>query len=152
VVKRTVLGAVECPVARALDVMGDWWSLLIVRDALDGVRRFGEFQRSLGVAKNILSARLRALQAQGVLEQVPASDGSAFLEYQLTPKGRDLFEVVVSLRQWGERHTFGAKERHSVLVDKAQGKPVARLVVQAQDGRPLGPDEAVVRKVAALRR
>ncbi|OYU74580.1 MAG: transcriptional regulator, partial [Alphaproteobacteria bacterium PA3] len=77
--------------------MGDWWSLLIVRDALDGVRRFGEFQRSLGVAKNILSARLRALQAQGVLEQVPASDGSAFLEYQLTPKGRDLFEVVVSL-------------------------------------------------------
>lgn len=151
-VKRTVLGAVECPVGRALDVLGDWWSLLIVRDAFDGMRRFGEFQRSLGVAKNILSARLRNLVAHGVLEMVPASDGSAFQEYQLTAKGRDLFEVIVSLRQWGERHTFGAAERHSVLVDKMQGKPVARLAVRAQDGRALGPDDAVVRKLAHARR
>jgi len=80
-----------CAVARPLDVIGDSWSLLIVRDAFDGLRRFGEFQKSLGLAKNILSARLRSLVDHGVLEAVPASDGSAYQEYVLTEKGRGLF-------------------------------------------------------------
>jgi DNA-binding HxlR family transcriptional regulator len=82
--------------------VGDWWSLLIVRDAFAGRRRFGEFQRGLGIAKNILTDRLRRLAADGVLEQVPTSDGSAFMEYVLTEKGRGLFLVVVALGQWGE--------------------------------------------------
>ncbi|MDT7678148.1 MAG: hypothetical protein QOD82_6050, partial [Pseudonocardiales bacterium] len=89
----------ECPVGRSVDVIGDRWSLLIVREAFDGSRRFGEFQRRLGAAKNILSARLRDLVDAGVFEVVPASDGSAYREYQLTAKGRDLFPVVVALRQ-----------------------------------------------------
>lgn len=75
--KRKSLEDAQCPVARTLDVIGDWWSLLIVRDAFDGVRRFSEFQKGLGMAKNILSTRLRTLVAHGVLETVPASDGSA---------------------------------------------------------------------------
>ncbi|WP_344746076.1 helix-turn-helix domain-containing protein [Streptosporangium vulgare] len=87
-VTRTRFDDSECPVARSVDAIGDWWSLLIVRDAFDGSRRFGEFQRSLGVAKNILTARLRALVAGGVLESVPASDGSAYREYVLTPKAK----------------------------------------------------------------
>lgn len=87
-VKRTRLPDAECPVARSLDAIGDWWSLLIVRDAFDGIRRFGEFQRNLGMAKNILSARLRTLVEHGVLEVIPASDGSAYQEYVLTDKGR----------------------------------------------------------------
>ena len=92
-----------CPVARSLDTIGEWWSLLIVRDALSGIRRFSDFQKSLGLAKNILSARLKKLVACGIMEQVPASDGSAYQEYALTRKGRDLFPVIVALRQWGRK-------------------------------------------------
>lgn len=99
--KRKSLEDAQCPVARTLDVIGDWWSLLIVRDAFDGVSRFSEFQKGLGMAKNILSTRLRTLVAHGILEIAPASDGSAYQEYILTDKGRALFPVIVGLRQWG---------------------------------------------------
>jgi DNA-binding HxlR family transcriptional regulator len=146
-VRRTSLEGAECPVARSLDAIGDWWSLLIIRDAFDGVRRFGEFQKSLGVAKNILTARLRALTAQGILELAPASDGSAYQEYVLTSRGRGLFPVVVGLRQWGEDFFFETGEAHSVLVDREEGRPVRRLELRSEDGRLLGPDDAVVKKV-----
>ncbi|MDR2328643.1 MAG: helix-turn-helix transcriptional regulator, partial [Comamonas sp.] len=86
-----------CPVARALDAIGDRWSLLIVRDAFDGVQRFGDLQRNLGMARNILSDRLRKLVDAGVLQTQPASDGSAYQEYALTAKGLGLFPVVVAL-------------------------------------------------------
>lgn len=150
-VQRTTFAESTCPVARTLDVVGDWWSLLIIRDAFDGMRRFGEFQRSLGVARNILTARLKALVASGVLEVVPAADGSAYSEYVLTAQGKALFPVIVGLRQWGEDHLFRAQEAHSWLVDSTQRKPVARLEVKASDGRPLGPDDAVVLKPSAAR-
>src|SRR6185369_13899736 len=118
--KRTSFAKDKCPVARSVEAVGDWWSLLIVRDAFDGSRRFGEFQRSLGVAKNILTARLRTLVAGGVLESVPASDGSAYREYVLTPKGKALFPVIVALRQWGEEYFFAPGEAHSRLVDRRE--------------------------------
>ncbi|MEU9605646.1 helix-turn-helix domain-containing protein [Streptomyces sp. NPDC048057] len=146
-VTRTRFDDSECPVARSVDAIGDWWSLLIVRDAFDGSRRFGEFQRSLGVAKNILTARLRALVAGGVLESVPASDGSAYREYVLTPKGEALFPVVVALRQWGEEHFFAPGEPHSQLVDRRQGQPLRALEVLSADGRRVAPDDTAVRKV-----
>ncbi|CAG1012769.1 putative HTH-type transcriptional regulator [Burkholderiaceae bacterium] len=136
-----------CPVARSLDVVGDWWSLLIIRDAFDGMRRFGEFQRSLGVAKNILTSRLKALVANDVLEMVPATDGGAYSEYALTDKGRALFPVIVGLRQWGEDYLFGPKEPHSVLADTRRDRPVARLEVRSSDGRRLEPEDTVVKKV-----
>src|SRR5437773_6439490 len=100
--KRKSLCTAKCPIARTLDVIGEWWSLLIVRDAFLGKRRFGEFQKSLGLAKNILSTRLRKLVSHGVLEYGPASDGSAYKEYALTEKGRRLYIILVALRQWGE--------------------------------------------------
>src|SRR5258708_2332771 len=90
-VKRTSLEKAECPIARSLDALGDWWSLLIIRDAFLGKRRFGEFQKSIGLAKNILTVRLRALVERGILTTAPASDGSAYQEYLLTPKGRGIF-------------------------------------------------------------
>ncbi|MEW2436195.1 helix-turn-helix domain-containing protein [Streptomyces caniferus] len=139
----------ECPVARSVDAIGDWWSLLIVRDAFDGSRRFGEFQRSLGVAKNILIARLRTLVAGGVLESVPASDGSAYREYVLTPKGEALFPVIVALRQWGEQNFFAPGEPHSQLVDRRQGHHLRALEVLSADGRRLTPDDTTVHKVSA---
>ncbi|MFE3097284.1 winged helix-turn-helix transcriptional regulator [Streptomyces sp. NPDC059248] len=147
-VTRKRLDDSECPVARSVDAIGDWWSLLIVRDAFDGSRRFGEFQRSLGVAKNILTARLRTLVAGGVLASVPASDGSAYREYVLTPKGEALFPVVVALRQWGERHFFAEDEPHSELVDRRRGERLRTLEILSADGRPLTPDDTVVHKVS----
>jgi len=146
-VNRTRFDDSDCPVARSVDAIGDWWSLLIVRDAFDGSRRFGEFQRSLGVAKNILTARLRALVAGGVLESVPASDGSAYREYVLTPKGEALFPVIVALRQWGEQNFFASGEPHSRLVDRREGNPLRPLEVRSADGRRLNPEDTAVHKV-----
>ncbi|WP_395490247.1 winged helix-turn-helix transcriptional regulator [Cedecea davisae] len=136
-----------CPVARCIEAIGDRWSLLIVRDAFDGVRRFGDFQRSLGVARNILSDRLRKLVDAGVLELQAASDGTAYQEYVLTQMGLSLFPVVVALRQWGERYLFAENEPHSELIDKRSGQPVAFMMPVLQDGSALQPEDAIVRKV-----
>lgn len=136
--KRTSFEGDACPIARALDVIGDWWSLLIIRDALLGRRRFGEFQRSLGLAKNILAARLRMLVDEGILATAPAADGSAYQEYVLTDKGRGLFPVVVALRQWSETYDTRPEEIGTILVDREKGLPVRKLELHSQDGRLLG--------------
>ncbi|TWB16511.1 HxlR family transcriptional regulator [Rhizobium sp. ERR 1071] len=145
-VARKSLKGDYCPSARSLDVIGDWWSLLIVRDAFDGLTRFGEFQKSLGIAKNILTERLRTLVASGILELVPTSERGSRMEYRLTAMGKDLFPVMVALRQFGERHLFAPAEEHSLLVDRATGQPV-QLDIRAQDGRSIGPDETIILKV-----
>jgi DNA-binding HxlR family transcriptional regulator len=136
------------PVARSVDVVGDRWSLLIVRDAFDGMRRFGDFQRSLGMARNILSDRLRKLVDAGILETQAASDGTAYQEYVLTAKGESLFPLVVALRQWGEQHLFERSERHSVLIDKRTGRPIPFMAPQAEDGAVLRPEGTEVRKLS----
>nr|WP_245819499.1 helix-turn-helix domain-containing protein [Rhodococcus yunnanensis] len=134
----------HCPVARTLDIVGDKWSLLIVRDAFDGARRFTQFQRNLGIAKNILTDRLRMLVENGILESVPNAKGTR-AEYELTEQGCDLFTVVVGLRQWGERHAFGAGESHSILTDSA-GRQIPRLRVMSAAGVDVeGFDAHVVR-------
>ena len=149
--KRTGFAKADCPVARALDAIGDWWSLLIVRDAFDGLRRFGDFQKNLGIAKGMLTTRLHTPVELGVLEQVAASDGSAYQEYALTKRGHDLFPVVVGLRQWGEAHLYARGEPHSVLLDQA-GQAVGQLVLPSKSGKPLGWADTKVRKVAGRRR
>jgi DNA-binding HxlR family transcriptional regulator len=114
--KRTSFAKDRCPVARSLEAVGDWWSLLIVRDAFTGKKRFGEFQKSLGVAKNILTARLKKMVADGVMELVPASDGSAIQKYALTERGCGLLPVIVALSEWGcARSAFR-------LVDRKKGR------------------------------
>jgi DNA-binding HxlR family transcriptional regulator len=120
-------------------VIGDWWSLLIVRDAFLGKQRFSEFQKSLGLAKNILCVRLKKLVSHGILRTVPASDGSAYQEYRLTDKGLGLYLVLVALRQWGESNLFGKGELDLLLVDRKTGQPVKHLELRSQDGRRLGP-------------
>ncbi|VFR76988.1 Transcriptional regulator, HxlR family [plant metagenome] len=137
----------HCPVARAVDVVGDRWSLLVVRDAFDGVRRYSDFQRSLGVARNILSDRLRRLVEAGILAQQPASDGSAFQEYVLTAQGESLFPVVVALRQWAERHRYEPGEAHSQLVEARNGRPLPYMVPRGAAGAVLSPHATQVRKV-----
>ncbi|NIF27836.1 helix-turn-helix transcriptional regulator [Pantoea sp. Tr-811] len=131
----------QCPVARALEVLGDRWALMILRDAFDGLRRFSEFQKNLGLAKNILASRLKLLVECGLLALQPASDGSAYKEYVLTEKGRSVFPIVVGLRQWGERFLFEAGEARSALVDRASGHAVQMLEVRAGDGRVLRAED-----------
>lgn len=133
--------ASECPVARTLEAIGDRWSLMIIRDAFDDIRRFSEFQKNLGVAKNILAARLKTLVEVGVFDSRPASDGSAYKEYVLTEKGREVFPVIVCMRQWGERFMFQPGETRSVLVDNESGQPLMPIQVYSSDGQKLGPGD-----------
>ena len=151
-VKRTSLAHADCPIARSLDAIGDWWSLLIIRDALLGYRRFGEFQKSLGLAKNILTVRLRALVERGILELAPASDGSAYQEYVLTPKGRGIFPIVVALRQWTEEFDETPEEIATLMVDRESGRPVKKLELHARDGRLLGLGDVILKPRPAARR
>jgi DNA-binding HxlR family transcriptional regulator len=137
----------SCPVARASALIGDRWSILIVRDAFDGVSRFGDFQTSLGIARNILTARLRELEAAGVLIVAPAADGSAYKDYLLSDMGKALFPVVLAMRQWGEARLFQKNEKYSLLIERGTGKVVPRLQVMASEGRVLKPSDTVVKKV-----
>lgn len=145
--EHTVASDRTCPVGRSLEVIGDRWSLLIVRDAFDGVSRFGDFQRGLGVARNILADRLRKLVEADVLASQPAADGSAYQEYVLTPRGENLFPVVVALRQWGEKHLYARGEKHSRLIDLNTGKPVPVMTPRTHNGSPLVAGETRVKKV-----
>lgn len=136
-----------CPVARSADLLGDRWSLLVIRDAFDGITRFGDFQRSLGAARNILSDRLRRLVEAGLLAQQPAADGSAYQDYVLTAAGRDLFPLLVALRQWGERHCFAPGEAHSTLVERGNGRTLPYMQPLDPAGRAIAPAQTVVRKL-----
>jgi DNA-binding HxlR family transcriptional regulator len=151
-VKRTSLEYAECPIARSLDAIGDWWSLLIIRDALVGRRRFGEFQRSLGLAKNILTVRLRTLVDQGILKMAPASDGSAYQEYVPTLKGRGVFPILVALRQWSEEFDERPEQIATILVDRENGRPVRKLELHSQDGRLLTSADTALKPRPAKRR
>ena len=151
-VKRTSLAGDGCPVARALDVIGDWWSMLIIRDALTGRRRFGEFQKNLGLAKNILSARLRMLVDEGILATVPASDGSAYQEYILTDKGRGVFPILVALRQWSEEFDAHPDGIETILVDRENREPVQKLQLRARDGRLLAAGDVELKLRASAKR
>jgi len=137
-----------CPVARTIDLVGDRWSLLIIRDAMDGARSFTDFQQRTGVARNILTERLRRLVDRGLLRREAAASGRR-QHYVLTEAGRDFFTVIVALRQWGERHMFEDGEPRSVLVD-ADGHVLAEMRPVDSDGRAVNADStAVVRPVGA---
>lgn len=147
--KQESLRTSECPVARTLESIGERWCMMIVREAFDDVRRFSDFQRNLGLAKNILASRLKQLVEIGVFDIAPASDGSAYSEYVLTERGRSLFPVVVAMRQWGERYLFEEGETHSVLLDNAEGKPLPRLEVYSSQGKKLNPADCHRQRVVA---
>jgi DNA-binding HxlR family transcriptional regulator len=126
---KTKLSELNCSLARTLDVVGDWWTLLIVRDAFLGVRRFGDFQRSLGVAKNILAARLERLTANGILERAGPERRPV---YQLTDSGRALLPAMVALMQWGDAWVSGNKP--PVIVTDEKGRPVVSVKLRSGGG------------------
>jgi DNA-binding HxlR family transcriptional regulator len=137
--QRKSYAQMECPVARALEVVGEWWSLLILRDAFRGRRRFEEFQEGLGIARNMLSRRLKALVAAGLLERRAYSARPPRYEYRLTAKGRDLFPVIMTLFAWGNRWAAPADGPALLPVEPGSGRPIEPVVVDAATGRPLEP-------------
>ena len=128
----------NCSIARALEVVGERWTLLIIRDVLLGLHRFDEFQESLGIARNVLTDRLNRLVEEGILERVQYSERPPRFEYRLTKTGRELNVALTALRQWGDAHLSEKPPR--LLRRKADRKPVvAALVPRSAD--VLRPDE-----------
>jgi DNA-binding HxlR family transcriptional regulator len=126
-----------CGLTRALEVMGERWSFLILRAAFNGLVHFEEFSSELGIARNILSNRLARLVEHGVMQRIPSKEDRRKVEYRLTEKGTDLLPVMIALRQWGERHIENINpDLH--LVDIRDGQPIAPIGIHAQDGRRLG--------------
>jgi DNA-binding HxlR family transcriptional regulator len=132
--KRTSFAGMDCSVARSLDVVGEWWSLLVLRDAFTGVRRFEDFQRSLGIARNILADRLQTLVDYGVLERRLYQERPERFEYRLTEKGLDLYPVLISLMRWGDRWATDGAGPPMVLTHKACGHDVMPVLVCPQCG------------------
>jgi DNA-binding HxlR family transcriptional regulator len=144
--RRKTFAHMNCSIARALEQIGEWWTFLILREAFMGTRRFDQFQRHLGIARNILSARLKKLVARGILERRVATEDARRVEYRLTERGRDLFPVMMALRQWGDRWVIGVERAPVIVVERESSQPIAELRVTSRDGRPLRPSE--VRMVA----
>lgn len=124
----------QCSIARTLEHVGSWWSLLILRDAMMGAQRFTHFQKSLGIARNTLTSRLGDLIESGIMEKVPASDGSAYEAYVLTERGRDLAPVIIALSQWGDKWVAHEKGPATEITVKASGERLPRIWPRHEDG------------------
>ena len=122
--RRASFEEMNCSVAQALEQVGEWWTLMIVRDALLGVTRFEDFHDRLGISRNILATRLDALVEDGILERRPYSEHPPRHDYVLTAKGRDLWKVMVAVRQWGDRWITGKGHEPTILIHDRCGKRV----------------------------
>jgi DNA-binding HxlR family transcriptional regulator len=144
--ERKSFSGMRCSVAQCLEVVGEWWSMLIVRDAFQGLSRFDQFQESLGISRNVLTQRLAMLTSAGVLQKVAYSDHPARYDYRLTEKGRDLWPVLTAMRQWGDHyaapggppmelvHRECGHISNAVMTCSACGKPVGSRNVRAVPG------------------
>jgi DNA-binding HxlR family transcriptional regulator len=128
----------RCPVARAMAILGERWTILLLREAFAGTTRFDAFERNLGIAPNILSARLGALVRHGLLERVP--DGGRHA-YHLTDRGRDAFPLYLAIREWGARHLSGPEGPPTLMVERDTGAPVRAPEPRRANGTPLRPDD-----------
>ena len=136
----------DCSLAQTLEVIGERWTLLILRDAFFGIRRFDQFQKRLGIARNILSARLATLVEAGILERRSLTEGGRRAEYHLTDKGRDLQPAMLALTQWGDRWYPGDHTAPRIeFVDRRTQQPIRVLRPLAADGRELAPRDVRAR-------
>jgi len=126
----------NCSLAQTLDIIGERWTLLILRDAFFGVKRFGHFQRRLGIARNILSTRLNQLVTDGLLEKRNTEEGAHF-EYLLTHKGLDLQPVLLAMTHWGDKHQPNPKGERWIFVEKETGEPIQQMSATSRGGKPL---------------
>jgi DNA-binding HxlR family transcriptional regulator len=150
--RRTSFRKMHCPIARTLERVGDWWTMLILRDALHGYRRFDEFRASLGVAPNILTTRLAALVEAGMLEKRQYCAHPPRYEYLPTQRGRDFRPVLLSLMAFGNRH-FAPEGALVEVVDTRTGKPADIAAFDRLTGEPIAaPHYAMVPGPAATAR
>jgi DNA-binding HxlR family transcriptional regulator len=134
--QRKSFGNMQCPVARSLERVGEWWSILILRDAFAGMTRFDEFQKSLNIAPNILTRRLTALVDAGMLERRLYCERPPRFEYVLTERGRDFRPVLISLQSWGNRH-FAPEGLSVMLVDSRTGAAAEPILVDRLTGQTI---------------
>ena len=134
---RTRFDHMNCGVGRALEVLGDWWTLLIIRDAFLGLTRFAQFERSLGIAKNILTDRLAHLVDHGIFERADVGEAGQRYEYRLTAKGRSVLPVLTALREWSDDWVFGRGKEPLILTDRRTGKRIAKMRLRDAEGREI---------------
>ncbi|MET1071667.1 MAG: helix-turn-helix domain-containing protein [Umezawaea sp.] len=125
-----------CPIARGLEHVGEWWSVLVLRDVSAGVTRFADLQEHLGISPGSLSRRLKSLVESGLLEQRAYTTAPVRHEYVLTERGQDFLPVLAALAAWGHRH-FGPERPAARLFDRATGRTVHPVVVDGKTGRPI---------------
>lgn len=132
----------NCSIACSLDQIGDWWTLLIVREAFFGVSSFGGFQKNLGIAKNILTDRLEKMVMSGVFEKHVSENDSRRFDYTLTKKGKELFPVLIALMQWGDK--WGEGKPPVILIDRKTGKKIDKMSVLSSTGQPLKMNDVTI--------
>lgn len=135
--RRTRFDDWSCPIARTTDLVGDWWTPLVMRQAFLGCRRFDDFQTTLGISRSVLTDRLSRLVDEGLLERRPYDDRPVRHEYRLTDKGRDFWGVLAAMWRWGQDWT--PSDTDPVLVDRHTGERVVPAVVDGRTGVPLDP-------------
>ncbi len=128
----------DCPAARALEQMGDWWTMQIVRESIYGARRFGEYQAALGISKNILSRRLKKMAADGLIEKREDPEDARASVYRLTEKGRSLMSILVALVRWGDEWSPSEGGRSIEFMSRATGRKVADMAFLDENGEPVG--------------
>lgn len=145
--RRTRFDDDHCPIARVTDLFGDWWTPLVLRDALYGLTRFEDFQQELGISRAVLSARLTRLVDDGLMVRVPYQDRPVRYEYQLTDKGRAAGDVLAAMWRYGEDHLWADDQRPLVeLSSRETGEPVHPIVVDESTGEPITMTDLTLRR------
>ena len=141
--RRTSFEEMNCPIAKSLDLIGDWWTLLVLRNAFCGMRHFQEFQNHLGISSGTLTNRLQRLTEQKILERLPNPEDGRVYEYQLTEKGRQLFPLLLVLTEWGEKWLPHPQGRRIRLVKRGTELNITGIRAIAEDGSPVALEEIV---------
>ncbi len=136
--KRTSFDDMNCSLARTLEVVGEWWTLLILREAMWGTARFDDFQRRLGIARNILTTRLAKLEERGLI-------GRQGRDYVLTERGWALFPSIVALMQWGDDWIHKTEGPPIRFLDAKDGQPIQRIGIRDQAGEDMAPQDVAIR-------
>ena len=143
--RRTRFDDWECSIARATDILGDWWTPLVIREAFYGTRRFDGFTERLGIGRNILTERLRRLTDEGIFDKVAYQDRPARYEYRLTDKGRALFDVIVAMHRWGTDWLSPEAGPWVEMVDRRTDEVINAVVVDENTGERIDPHNVKVR-------
>ncbi len=142
---RNKIEYLNCSLADTLNLIGEWWTILVLREAFFGTRRFEDFQQQLGIARNILTARLGTLCDSGIMERVPVKQGAKRHEYRLTTMGRDLLTVIIALTQWGDRWLRKDQGEPVIFIDRESGEDIPQVSIRSKDGRQLKARDLAMR-------